>query len=88
MNLTCAHCGKKFSGLQLMHRSPVNSYEILCNECLEGVTDKAKVNWLQTRQLNKTLEERLIWIEEYIYEIESESDKISAEILSTKKDKP
>lgn len=81
-DLICYSCNKSFKGFSFMHRNPASSLEILCSECLEGKTDKARAKWLKERR--GTIEERLDWIEGYIYEIESASNRISADILNSR----
>jgi len=66
-NLKCDECGKFFNGVRMMHRDPGASYRILCIECLEGADKVEKRKWLKERREGKTLEQRVTWLEEWVY---------------------
>jgi len=66
-NLKCDECGKSFRGVIVMHKDPEKPYRTLCTECLEGGEKVTKRKWLKERREGKTLEQRVTWLEEWIY---------------------
>ena len=61
----CSECGKKYTS--------IGSSTKLCPSCLKKKRVQEKIDWLTQRRWNKsedreaTLEERIAWIEEWIY---------------------
>lgn len=76
-DLKCDECGKIFNGSRVMHRDPEASYRILCSGCLENVEKIAKRKWLKKLREGKTLEQRVVWLEEWIYYTTEELNKLN-----------
>jgi hypothetical protein len=79
-NLKCDECGKDFTGIRIMHRDPEKSYRILCDECLGGFENSAKRNFLKERRDGKALEERVSWLEEWVYDQIEHLIRFNAEV--------
>lgn len=79
-NLECDECGKVFDGVRIMHRDPEASYRILCTECLESVEKIAKRKWLKELREGKTLEQRVAWLEEWIYYTTEGLNRLNSEL--------
>lgn len=64
--ITCSKCGKEFKTLF--------KSVILCKACSEVAANEKKLNWFEKRRFSKkenrekTLEERVAWLENWIYE--------------------
>lgn len=64
-NADCDVCGKPFTGIVGQNS---------CSRCLKKKNIEDKVEWLADRRYNedeereRTIEERIAWIEEWIYE--------------------
>jgi len=63
----CISCGKPFTSILNQEK---------CNNCIKKEIKDKKINWLAERRFDvnkdreKTLEERIDWIEEWIYQNE------------------
>jgi hypothetical protein len=55
-----------------MHRDPEASYRLLCTECLKTKENNIKEKWLMKLRKDKTLEQRVEFIEEFIYNVINE----------------
>ena len=66
-DLKCDRCGKVFDGCRAMHRDPKESYRILCSECLDKTEEDEKTKFLKKLRDGKTIEQRVEWLEEWIY---------------------
>lgn len=73
-DLECSRCGKIFDGVRALNKNPEASYELLCGDCLNGVENDAKRKWLRDLQKGKTLEQRVEWLEEFIYYVVNEME--------------
>ena len=68
-DLVCTECGKSFKGVF------TQNYGAMCEECIEARDNAEKQAWLERRRKDKTPEERIAWIEEYIYDVQREGSK-------------
>jgi len=60
--LRCDECGKSYQGCRSQY-----GYGDLCSECYEIKKDTEYKKWMLDRRNGKTLEQRIEWIEEWIY---------------------
>ena len=68
-NLKCDKCGKTFDGVRAVNRDPEESWRLLCGDCLEELENDNKRKWLKKLRDDKTLEQRVEFIEEFIYHV-------------------
>lgn len=68
INLICNRCNKKFSGVRAMSKNPFCSFELLCPECMDKITNNEKAKWLEEKRSGKSIEQRIAWLEEWIYD--------------------
>jgi len=66
-NLICGNCGKKFDGVRATHHDPALSWKLLCDACMKKIAESPRTWWLIERRKGKSMEQRLEWIEEWIY---------------------
>lgn len=63
--LVCPICGEVYTGVKNSDGSP---YDNTCSKCLKTQENIERKQWFLERHNGKTIEQRIAWIEEWIYQ--------------------